>query len=66
LFIHGKDDVVVPFEQSFIMADALKDAGKPYELISLEGEDHWLSRSETRVETLRAAIKFLEEHNPPG
>ncbi|MEL6529446.1 MAG: S9 family peptidase, partial [Pseudomonadota bacterium] len=66
LLIHGKDDVVVPFEQSFIMADALKDAGKPYELISLEGEDHWLSRSETRVETLRAAIKFLEEHNPPG
>ncbi len=66
LLIHGKDDIVVPFEQSFIMADALKDAGKPYELLSLDGEDHWLSRSETRVEMLRAAIEFLEKHNPPG
>ena len=66
LLIHGKDDIVVPFEQSFKMADALKDAGKPHELITLDGEDHWLSRSETRIEMLRATIEFLEQHNPPG
>src|SRR5690606_24784686 len=35
LLIHGRDDTVVPFEQSQKMADALKDAGKPYRLVDL-------------------------------
>jgi Dipeptidyl aminopeptidases/acylaminoacyl-peptidases len=30
LLIQGRDDTVVPFEQSAKMADALKDAGKPF------------------------------------
>ena len=38
LLIHGKDDTVVPLEQSQIMADALKRAGKPVELVILDGE----------------------------
>ena len=42
LIIHGKDDTVVPFEQSQIMADALKKAGKPYDFVVLNHEDHWL------------------------
>ena len=46
--IHGRDDTVVPIEQSRIMANALRDAGKPVELIELAGEDHWMSRAETR------------------
>ncbi|WP_308632980.1 prolyl oligopeptidase family serine peptidase [Novosphingobium sp. PY1] len=62
--IHGKDDTVVPFKQSAVMADALKDAGKPYEMVVLDGEDHWLSRSETRKEMLSAAMRFVQEHNP--
>ena len=28
LLIHGRDDTVVPYEQSEVMADALKHAGK--------------------------------------
>ena len=31
LLIHGEDDTVVPYEQSQIMATALKKAGKPVE-----------------------------------
>ncbi len=65
LLIHGKDDVVVPFKQSAVMADALKDAGKPYEFVELDGEDHWLSRGETRLEMLKAAVAFIEKYNPP-
>src|SRR5204863_9106812 len=42
LLIHGKDDTVVPLEQSQIMADALKKAGKPVELVVQKGADHWL------------------------
>ncbi|MCR5874727.1 S9 family peptidase [Phenylobacterium sp. J426] len=66
LLIHGKDDTVVAFEQSRVMADALKRAGKPVELLSLAGEDHWLSRGDTRLQTLQATVAFLEKHNPPN
>ena len=64
LLIHGKDDTVVPFSHSDKMADALKDAGKPYELVALEGEDHWLSLSKTRLQMLESAVGFVEKHNP--
>ena len=47
LLIHGKDDTVVPFEQSQIMADALRRAGKPVEMVVLRREDHRLSHGET-------------------
>ncbi|MES2497281.1 MAG: S9 family peptidase [Pseudomonadota bacterium] len=66
LLIHGVDDIVVPFEQSQTMASALGRAGKQYELIKLVGEDHWLSRSETRLNMLSAAVAFVEKHNPPN
>jgi dipeptidyl aminopeptidase/acylaminoacyl peptidase len=65
LLIHGKDDTVVPFEQSQIMADALKKAGKPYEFVVLNHEDHWLSRGETRLQMLQATMDFVEKNNPP-
>lgn len=66
LLIHGKDDSVVPVEQSRIMADALRKAGKPFELIELNGEDHWLSRSDTRLRMLTETLRFLQKYNPPG
>ncbi|WP_337186475.1 S9 family peptidase [Phenylobacterium sp.] len=65
LLIHGKDDTVVPADQSQRMAEALRKAGKPHELILQKGADHWLSRGETRLETLTATMAFVEKHNPP-
>ncbi len=65
LLIHGRDDTVVPFEQSQVMYDGLKSANKPVELITLKQEDHWLSRSETRQQMLQAQVTFLKAHNPP-
>jgi dipeptidyl aminopeptidase/acylaminoacyl peptidase len=65
LLIHGRDDTVVPYEQSDLMADALKDAGKPVELVTLKDEDHWLSYSATRQQMLQATVAFLKRHNPP-
>jgi dipeptidyl aminopeptidase/acylaminoacyl peptidase len=64
LLMHGQDDTVVPYDQSHEMAQALKRAGKPVEMITLKGEDHWLSRSETRMQMLKAAVAFVEAHNP--
>ncbi|MEY2883188.1 MAG: hypothetical protein RL490_912 [Pseudomonadota bacterium] len=63
--IHGKDDLVVPIEQSNFMVSAMKAAGKPVEMVVLPGEDHWLSRPTTRIAMLEAVIAFLEKHNPP-
>lgn len=65
MLIHGVDDIVVPYRQSAEMAAALSRAGKPVELIKLPGEDHWLSRGETRLTMLKAAVGFVEKHNPP-
>jgi dipeptidyl aminopeptidase/acylaminoacyl peptidase len=59
LLLHGTNDSVVPFDQSQMMANALKAAGKPVELIPLEGEDHWLSSSATRIRMLSEVEKFL-------
>jgi dipeptidyl aminopeptidase/acylaminoacyl peptidase len=64
LIIHGKDDTVVPFEQSQMMADALARAGKPYQLVVLNHEDHWLSRGDTRLQMLQATMDFLQKNNP--
>jgi dienelactone hydrolase len=64
LLLHGRDDTVVPFEQSRFLAEALQRAGKPYELVELSGEDHWLSRPDTRRRMLAETVRFLELHNP--
>ena len=66
LLVHGKDDTVVDYHQSQIMAAALAKAGKPYEFVTLKAEDHWLSRGATRLEMLQALVAFLEKNNPPG
>jgi len=66
LLIHGKDDTVVPLEQSQLMASALQKAGKPVELVVQKGADHWLSRGDTRLQTLTATMAFVEKYNPPN
>jgi dipeptidyl aminopeptidase/acylaminoacyl peptidase len=65
LLIHGKNDIVVPIDQSLLMRDALTSAGKPVELVELTGEDHWLSKAETRTQMLEASVAFVEKYNPP-
>ena len=66
LLIHGRDDTVVPYEQSDVMLSALKRAGKPVTLVTMKHEDHWLSRSETRLQMLQATVDFLKANNPPN
>jgi len=66
LLIHGKDDTVVEFAQSSRMVDALRDAHKSVEFVTLAGEDHWLSRSETRSAMLQASVDFVVKYNPPN
>jgi dipeptidyl aminopeptidase/acylaminoacyl peptidase len=66
LLIHGKQDTVVPYEQSEIMARAMTRAGKPFEFVTLENEDHHLQDQAERQKMLNATITFLERNNPPN
>jgi len=66
LLIHGKDDTVVPYDQSTDMRNALERAKKPVEFVTLREEDHWLSREATRQQMLAAIVAFLEKNNPPN
>ena len=59
LLIHGNDDTVVPVGQSVRMENALKDAGKQVTFVKQSKADHWLSTSETRLQTLRELDKFV-------
>lgn len=65
LLIHGKDDTIVPISQSQTMASALKHANKQFEFMVMKGEDHHLSREETRITMLKAAVDFVKRYNPP-
>ncbi|MDG2527758.1 alpha/beta hydrolase family protein [Caulobacter endophyticus] len=66
LLIHGKDDTVVPYVQSKLMSEALTKAGKPVQFVTLDGEDHWLSRGASRQRMLTETVAFVEKHNPPN
>jgi dipeptidyl aminopeptidase/acylaminoacyl peptidase len=65
LLLHGRKDSVVPLAQTKVMHKALKRAKKEVELVTLDGEDHWLSGSETRQALLREIDEFVTRHNPP-
>jgi len=66
LLIHGDQDTVVQLSQSQLMADRLKAAGKPYELVVLQGENHYLTKGATRTRTLEALEQFLAKNLPVG
>ncbi|MBB6091373.1 dienelactone hydrolase [Povalibacter uvarum] len=66
LLIHGTDDTIVPIMQSQLMASALKGAGKSYAFAKLDGEDHALSRSETRMRVLQELEGFLGKFLSPS
>jgi len=66
LLIHGRDDTVVPMQQSQLMLKALKKAKKPVEFVRLKHGDHWLLDGETRLTTLQALDKFVTTHLGPG
>jgi dipeptidyl aminopeptidase/acylaminoacyl peptidase len=62
LLIHGKNDIIVPFEQSENMFDELEDEGKTVTFIELEDEGYYLSKNETSLQTLNAIDTFIHKH----
>jgi dipeptidyl aminopeptidase/acylaminoacyl peptidase len=65
LLIHGKDDTVVPIDQSREMEAALKRAGKVVELVQVNGGDHWDLHEDARMATVTNSVAFVVKNNPP-
>jgi dipeptidyl aminopeptidase/acylaminoacyl peptidase len=62
LMIHGTHDAQAPYEQSRLMASALSSAGKPHELLRLDGADHSIWRPADRATMLTKIEQFLATH----
>ena len=60
LFFHGSDDELVPVDQSKRLADKLKNAGVPVQLVVLEGERHGFSDANNQ-KAMREMLDFLGE-----
>jgi len=58
IFFQGLDDLVVPPDQSQIMADALRAKGLPVEILTFAGEQHGFRKSDTIVSCLEAELDF--------
>jgi dipeptidyl aminopeptidase/acylaminoacyl peptidase len=64
LLIHGKDDKVVPFQETIKFSDALEKAGKDRELKLYEGAGHGFifKDSPQSKDAFDRAMRFLNEH----
>lgn len=64
MLVHGTSDMMVPFEQSQVFHDRLKEHRVPTELIAVEGRNHafdYLHRTQ-RAEVFGAMLAFLNKH----
>ena len=62
LLMHGEGDTTVRINQSEMMFDALKAAGKNVEFIRIAGEDHYLNFAATRIRMLKELEAFLKKN----
>ncbi len=60
LFFHGTDDELVPVDQSKRLADKLKGAGVPVQVVILDGERHGFSDANNQ-KAMRQMLDFLGE-----
>lgn len=59
LIFHGDRDLNVDVAQGRLMADKLKDAGKPVDLVIYPGLDHQLRDAQARTELLAKSDAFI-------
>jgi dipeptidyl aminopeptidase/acylaminoacyl peptidase len=61
LLLHGREDSVVPVEQSRDMNRKLLAAKRNVKFVELGGDDHWLSDASTRTQMLQELETFLAQ-----
>lgn len=67
VLVHGKDDDLIPWQQSQRTFEALRGQGVPAELIALDGAEHLfdafgLDRQGGGTEAVRKAFDWLARH----
>lgn len=62
LLIHSDKDTTVPIEQGEIEEKALRHAGTSVSFVKLQGDDHYLEYSKTRIQLLTEIETFLAAH----
>ncbi|WP_369386962.1 alpha/beta hydrolase fold domain-containing protein [Streptomyces sp. CG1] len=62
LLIHGREDQVVPYSQSEVLARVLKDAGGDVTLRPVEGADHIFLGSPEVPDIVAHSVEFLQGH----
>lgn len=65
LLFHGTNDSVVPPSQSENFARLMAEGGRHADYVKLEGEDHWLSGSASRLKLLQLIEPFLASYLKP-
>ena len=58
LVVQGAEDPIVTPDQAEVMVDAMRVNGVPHAYLLMEGEDHFLAKSETVVTTREAELSF--------
>ncbi|WP_164846019.1 S9 family peptidase [Inhella crocodyli] len=68
LFMYaGRDDIRTPLQQTTMMVDALKRAGKAPEVLMIKDkEGHGYGKLENRVDLYEQMLAFLDKHIGPG
>ncbi|MCC2592745.1 prolyl oligopeptidase family serine peptidase [Tessaracoccus sp. OS52] len=61
LILQGLDDKVVPPNQAFDMAEAVRAKGQPLALITFDGEGHGFRSMAARRQALEAKVSFLQQ-----
>lgn len=63
LVVHSRQDAVVPYQQSELLARALAEAGVPYELHILDGGSHYLLSDTADARAIYdLTVRFLRAH----
>ncbi|MBY0563132.1 MAG: alpha/beta fold hydrolase [Hyphomonadaceae bacterium] len=68
LIIHGDRDRTVPVEQSEIMEQAMRRAGKPVRFVRLEDTDHYFTPDQGAAwrTVMTESLAFFNQHIGPG
>jgi dipeptidyl aminopeptidase/acylaminoacyl peptidase len=61
LIVRSRQGTVVAPSQSVLMAAAIRSSGGSVTVVTLQGEEHWLSRSATRIAMLKALDSFFAD-----
>jgi len=68
LLIHGTNDTDVPYEQSVMMAEQLKEHGIEHELVTIEGAEHGLAGADPQriAAAYEKAFAFVHQRMTAG